>query len=250
MNIFGTLRQFQFSYESNIALQTQKRLFKINFTEPVILNPVTFHTELSLWAYDSARLAEFNGKFVAPLNNNISVMVSSGIENTNYLSDTGAYSSTHTLLGTGIQTEYVNNRITVENNVTFDYLFRQKKRIRVRYDGVIEYAKFFFKPHAMIVETDLFEYFDYVRLGGADDLRGYMEDEFLAKQAWWFNLEYKILPIYPIFDIAWLETDYTFSYGMGIDAQTKFANASIIFAWPKKGKWTDGKIHLLLTKGF
>ncbi|MGB9721873.1 MAG: hypothetical protein ACPL28_10385 [bacterium] len=250
LNFFGTLRQFRFCYEANIALQTSKRLFKINFIEPVILNPVTFHSELSLWTYDSARFTELNGRFVAPLNNNISMVLSSGIEMTNYLSDTGNYSNTHTLLGTGVQTEYEMNNITLENSITLDYLFRKEKRWRIRYDGVIEFAKFFVKPHCLIVETEKFQYFDYIRLGGADNLRGYMEDEFLVKKAWWLNLEYKILPIYPILDIAWLDRDYTYSYGAGIDAQTNFANVSIAFAWPEKGKWTDGKIHFLFKKGF
>jgi len=250
LNVFGSLRQFQFRYEANISGENNKKLFQINFTEPIVLNPVTFNTELSLWTYDSARLTEFNGKFIAPLNNYVSIILSSGVEMANYLTDTGNYNYTHTLLSTGLQSDYNKNDFTIINNIAFDYLFRENERLRIKYDGVFEFANFFVKPHYRMVRTDFFEYFDYIRLGGANNLRGYMEDEFLSKQSCWLNIEYKILPIFPLVDIARIDNDYTYSYGVGIDAKTNFANTSIIFAWPKRGKWNDGKVHLLLEKGF
>jgi outer membrane protein assembly factor BamA len=250
LNIFGTLRQFQFRYESNITEGDNKRLFNTNFTEPVLLYPVKFNGELSLWTYDSARLTELNGRFIAPLNNYINVMLSSGIEMVDYLSDTINYDYKNAIVGVGIQTGYQWNILSIVNSITIDYLFRKNERLRIKYDGIVKCADLFVKPHYYFVRTELFEYFDYIRLGGARNLRGYMEDEFRNEKSWWINLEYKALPVYPFIDIAWLDNYYTYSYGAGIEAQTNFANASIVFAWPKKGKWIDGKVHLLIEKGF
>lgn len=248
LNILGSLRQFKFQYESSISGEENKKLFQLNFTEPIILHPILFNADLSIWTYDSARLAKFEGTFITPLNNYLSLLVSSGIEMTNYLTDTGNFNYKHTILRTGLESAYYGNRFIINNNVTFDYLFRKNERMRIKYDGTLGYMNFIFKPHFHLTITDNFEYFDYIRLGGASSLRGYMEDEFLVKMSIWANIEYKLLPIYPLFDIAWFNDDYTYSYGAGIDARTSIANASLIFAWPEHGKWNDGKVHLLLEK--
>lgn len=250
LNILGSMRQFKFHYESNVRGEENKKLFQINFTEPIVIHPVIFSAELSMWTYDSARLAKFDGTFVTPLNNYVSILVASGIEMTSYLTDTGNFSYKHTLLSTGLQSEYYGKYFIIENNIIFDYLFRKNKRIRIKYDGLFEYRNFICKPHFHSTLTDDFEYFDYIRLGGANSLRGYMEGEFLVKTGTWANIEYKLLPLYPLCDIAWFNNNYTYSYGAGIDAKTNIANASLIFAWPEHGKWNDGKVHLLLEKSF
>ncbi|MGQ9465689.1 MAG: hypothetical protein ACUVQ4_08305 [bacterium] len=248
MNIFGSLRQFQFRYESSISAENNKRLFQLSFTEPVILHPVSFHTALSMWTYDSTGLTQFDGTFIAPMNNNLSILISSGIEMTNYLTDTGSFNYTYSIIKAGLQSEYYTNHFANTNRIFFDYLFRENERTRINYDGTVVYTNLFVKPHFCSVITDNFEYFDYIRLGGANSLRGYMEDEFLARKTFWVNLEYKLLPIYPLIDIAWADNDYKYSYGIGIDARTNLTDATIIFAWPENGKWRDGKVHILLEK--
>lgn len=250
INIFGSLRQFLFRYESSIGSENNKRLFQLSFTEPVVLHPVSFNTELSMWTYDSTGLTKLDGTFIAPLNNSVSIFISSGIEITNYLTDTGSFNYTHSVIKIGLQSEYYTNHFVNTNRISFDYLFRENKKWRIKYDGTIMYANFFVKPHFCLVITDNFEYFDYIRLGGANSLRGYMEDELLAKKTFWINLEYKLLSIYPLIDIALTDNDYKYSYGIGIDAKTNLTDASIIFAWPENGKLHDGKVHLLLEKAF
>ncbi|MEO0095544.1 MAG: hypothetical protein ABIL46_06510 [candidate division WOR-3 bacterium] len=249
LNIFGTLRHFQFHYESNIFLRKiNKKIFNINFTEPILLSPVTFNAELQLWTYDSARLTELNINFNAPLSDYYRIILSSGIEMANYLTDTGSYNYTHTLLGIGFQANFYVGNFKLLNSVKSDYLIRENKRIRFLYDGIIEYKNLFFKPHYCLVKTKSFVYLDYHRLGGVKNLRGYMEDEFMVKEAFWLNIEYRKLPIYPLFDIAWFEKKYTYSYGVGIDAKTNLVNTSVIFAMPENGTWTDTKVHILLEK--
>ncbi len=250
LNLFGTLRQFQFYYNTNLGDQSSRKSFKVSFTEPIMLNPVVFSTTLSILSADSTRLVEFNGTFTAPVNDYLNLTLSSGVEMTDYLTDTGSINHTNSLLGIGIQSEFQTTGYTISGNLSFDYLFRYYERLRIRFDGVIEIARFYLKPHHCFVISDSLEYFDYFRLGGATNLRGYMEDEFLSKHFFWANIEYKRLPIYPLFDIAWFERRYEYSYGIGIDARTNLANASIVFAWPRKAKWNDGKVHLSLARSF
>jgi hypothetical protein len=100
------------------------------------------------------------------------------------------------------------------------------------------------------VRTDSFLFVDYSRIGGADDLRGYLEDEFLARRAFWFNIEYHRLPVFPLLDIARIDGETLYSFGLGLEARSRFADASLILAWPGRGNWNDGKLHLLFSKGF
>uniref|UniRef100_A0A7V0Z7Y7 POTRA domain-containing protein n=1 Tax=candidate division WOR-3 bacterium TaxID=2052148 RepID=A0A7V0Z7Y7_UNCW3 len=248
LNIFGTLRQFRFNYESNMSDRYDKRFLNINFTEPVFLFPVIFDAGIQIYSYDSARLSELNANFNTPLNEYLNIIVTSGIEITGYLTDTGSYGYKHTLLGAGLEWNFRNEGLFFLNNVKFDYLMRNNERIRFFFDGEIGYANIFIKPHYRFVKTEHFEYFDYIKIGGAKTLRGYMEDEFLVKQALWLNIEYKRLPVYPLIDIAYLDNNYTFAYGAGFEAKTNVVNASIIFAMPEKGSWNGSKIHILLEK--
>lgn len=248
LNIFGTLRQFRFNYESNISDRNKKRFLNINFTEPVFLSPVTFNIGLQIWTYDSARLAELTASFNTPLNDYLNIFVTSGVEMTNYLTDTGTYGYSNTLLGAGLEWNFSKENTIFLNCIKFDYLMRNNERTRFFYDGEMGYAYFLIKPHYRYVETENFEYFDYVKIGGAKNLRGYMEDEFLAKQAVWFNIEYRRFPFYPLIDIAYFDRDYIYALGAGLDAKTNLINVSVIFAIPEKGTWNDGKIHILLEK--
>ncbi|MEO0122765.1 MAG: POTRA domain-containing protein [candidate division WOR-3 bacterium] len=248
LNVFGTLRQFRFNYESNISERYKKRFLNINLTEPVFLSPVTFNIGLQIWAYDSARLAELSIIFNTPLNDYLNIFVTSGVEITGYLTDSGSYGYSHTLLGAGVEWNFSKENTIFLNSIKFDYLVRNNERIRFFYDGEMGYVYIFIKPHCRYVKTENFEYFDYIKVGGAKSLRGYMEDEFLVKRALWCNIEYKRFPVYPLFDIAYLDNNYTFSYGAGIEAKTNLVNAAVIFALPEKGGWSDGKIHVLIEK--
>ncbi len=250
LNLFGTLRQFHFSYNTHLVDPDKKNLFMISFTEPIILNPVTFNTTLSILTYDSMRLSELGGTFTAPMNEHILISISSGIEMTDYHTETINISQKNGLFGAGMESEFYFEKASIMARFFFDYLIRKHERFRIRFDGAIGYARFFLKPHCNIVISDIYEYFDYYRLGGAYNLRGYMEDQFLSKKSFWANIEYKRFPFYPLCDIAWIDGRYEYSYGLGIDTRTALFNTSLVFAWPRNAKWNDGKVHLTIEKSF
>ena len=154
------------------------------------------------------------------------------------------------LLGLGLGLDYGKAKWGIAQEVNFEYLFRQFDRWVLKYDGEFYINGLFIKPHYYRVNTDSFEYFDYLRIGGASDIRGYLEEEFIVSRAMWVNIEYKRFFLFPLFDIGRLGDEIQFSYGFGIEAKSDFANASLILAWPKNGHWRDGKIHLMFEKGF
>lgn len=244
LNLLGTLRQLQFDYE-------YRRLFSLQFTEPVLIFPAALNIRFSLWTYDSVRLAQLHGKFTAPLGNYFGVSLMSGIQAVSYPadnSDTQGY--TNNLIGIGFSLTYDTLDLSFKQNVDFEHLFRHYDRWKIQYVGEFDFKKLTVRTHYYVVDTDSFEYFDYVRIGGVEDLRGYYEEEFIASHAIWFNTEYRKFLVFPLFDIGVLDHDIKFSYGLGIEAKSKIADASLIVAWPRQGSWQDGKIHLMFEKGF
>jgi outer membrane protein assembly factor BamA len=243
-SLLGTLRQFGFNYE-------YQRLFALNFREPVLIAPAAFEADFTILTYDSTRQIEGSVRFRAPLGAYFNASVVSGIALvTHYGTDTIQYQTSDNMLGTGLEFDYETSIFRNAQSIDLDYLFRDADRLRVRYDSETDVWQFNIGIHYHHVRTDSFEFFDYLRVGGADDLRGYLEDEFLAARALWFNLEYHRLFLYPIFDIGLIQDEIVYSYGFGVEAKSRFADASMVLAWPKGGTWDDGKFHLLLSRGF
>jgi len=244
LNLLGTLRQLQFDYE-------YQKLFALQFTEPVLIFPASLNIRFSLWTYDSVRLIQFNGRFIAPLSDIFNVSLLSGVEAVSYPeNNSNAQGHTNNLLGIGFGLVYDTLNLSFKQEINFEYLFRHYDRWKMQYDSEFDINKFIIKTHYYTVETDSFEYFDHYRIGGAKDLRGYYDEELIASHAMWLNCEYKKFLIFPLFDVGLLDHDIQFSYGLGIEAKSRFADASLIIAWPKHGSWQDGKIHLMFEKGF
>ena len=243
-NLLGTLRKMHFDYE-------YERLFSIRGLEPVLIAPAHIEGEFSILTYDSTRLISGQVKFGAPVGDNFNISLLSGFEIVNhYDNDTLISESSDNLLGAGVGFEYRSSTWSTDHQLGVDYLFRTVDRLKFMYDGNLNFFNFSIRPHYRHVWTDIFDFFDYVRIGGSGDLRGYLEDEFTAKRAFWVNIEYHRLFIFPLFDIARVDRTFLYSYGLGISAQSRIADASLMLAWPKGGKWSDGKIHLALTREF
>jgi outer membrane protein assembly factor BamA len=243
-SLLGTLRQLSFDFD-------YERLFSLKFREPVLIVPATFEANFAIWTYDSTRQIEGNVKFSAPIGEYFSASVLSGIEIvTQYGTDSIASQSSDNLLGTGIGFDYEVFPWRISQELYVDYLFRDADRLRLKYDSEIEFRHFVLGIHYHRVQTDSLEFFDYLRIGGSRNLRGYLEDEFLATRAVWFNFEYHRFFIFPLLDIARIQDDLVYSYGFGIQAKSRFADASLILAWPRGGNWEDGKLHLTFAKGF
>lgn len=242
-NVLGTLRKFDFEYE-------YQRLFLIKFREPVLIAPAQIDVDFSILTYDSTRLINGRLEFASPIGEYFGVSLLSGIEFVNYYrNDTVTHQSTDNLLGIGLSLDYARSDWSTLQTVKFDYLFRDSDRLRTQYDGEFMLWKFAIRPHYHRVQSDILQFFDYLRIGGAKNIRGYLEDEFVTTRALWCNLEYHRLFIFPLFDVARIGGEIFFSYGFGITAKSRFADASLVLAWPRGGKWSDGKVHLTFAKG-
>jgi len=253
LNILGTLRQFRFEYESGLPGNEHGQfnsLFSLQFVEPVLLAPVILDMSFSLSTYDSARLGQLLGKVSAPVGDYFKTSVLSGIEMVDYLADSSKHGDTQSLVGVGLVLAYEAADWSTEQEISLEYLFRQDDRLRIKYDGQVRWLRIVGKPHFWWTKTSALEYFDYFRIGGSKNIRGYLEEQFVVRQALWLNLEYEMTFFYPLIDIAWIEKTLFYAYGFGINAKTDFANASLVFAWPKDANWRDGKVHFVLEKGF
>lgn len=243
-NLLGTMRKLRFSYE-------YKKLFSLEFVEPVLLYPVELAANFSLLSYDTMRLTEVNGKISAPLTNFLTLSLISGIEITQARNpDSTIVNQTNNLLGVGAALNIEQEDLSFKQHIRYDYLFRIYDRYRINYDGAFRLKALYIKPHYRLVKTSHFEFFDYYRLGGAKDLRGYMEEEFIVDYALWLNCEYKYLFIYPLFDIGLIKDQIKYSYGFGIDLKSNIVDGALFLALPESGTWQDGKIHLLFEKNF
>jgi outer membrane protein assembly factor BamA len=244
LNLLGTLRRLSFQYD-------YQTLFALDFTEPILLYPMSLNGNFSLWTYDSVRLMKIAGKVTAPISEHFNISIVSGLESFSYFgNDTLDQQHSDNFVGMGLSSDHGALSWSSIQNINFEYLFRTHDRWQLKYDGEFWFMNFSIRPHYYHSKTDSFEYFDYFWIGGARDLRGYFEEEFYVKQAVWVNLEFKKLFIFPLFDIGWLEDELKYSYGFGLTTVSNVVDAAIIFAWPKQGKWLDGKIHLKLEKGF
>ncbi len=243
-NLLGTLRQINFNYE-------YQRLFSLAFREPVLIAPAMLDADFAIWTYDTARLIEGHVRFSAPLGEFFNITLLSGIEYVNYYDDdTVTRESSDNLLGIGTTFDYTSKSWSNRQSLYLDYLFRDEDRLAIAYDADLTLHRFSTSLHYHRVHTDSMEFFDHIRIGGARDLRGYLEEEFMVTRALWVNLEYHRLPIFPLIDIARLDGDLYYAYGLGMQAQSRYGDASIIVAWPKGGTWRDGKLHLTFERGF
>ena len=243
-SLLGTLRRLSFDYE-------YQKLFSLDFREPVLIAPAMIDAQFAIRTYDSTRQIDGNVKFSAPIGAYFTISMLSGIELvTYYETDTIMKQTSDNLLGLGISFQYEMPVWSIFQDLNLDYLFRDADRLKIEYDAEVEFKKILVGLHYHMVRTASFEPIDYVRIGGAKNLRGYLEDEFLVEQAVWVNLEYHRLPVFPLFDVARIGRNLFYSYGFGIRAKSKIADASMILAWPKAGTWEDGKLHLILSKGF
>ncbi len=243
-SLLGTLRQLSFNYE-------YKKLFSLKFREPVLIAPARFEADFAIWTYDTTRQIQGYIRFGAPLGTYFNVSVLSGIEVVNYFgNDTSFSESSDNLLGAGIGFDQETSFWVTTAELRMDYLFRDANRLRIECNSETKLWNFSIGLHYRRVQTDSPGFFDYLRIGGAKDLRGYLEEEFTTTRALWLNLEYHRFPVFPIFDIARIADDIVYSFGLGIEARSRFADASLILAWPKAGTWEDGKLHLTLSTGF
>ena len=108
---------------------------------------------------------------------------------------------------------------------------------------------------------------DLYRLGGANTLRGYTEDQFLGSRIFWSNLEYRFLLSQRSFAFLFLDTGYflrpedasrnipktegfRIGYGLGINLETGLGVIGVSYALGKGDSFSNGKIHFGIVNEF
>lgn len=124
-----------------------------------------------------------------------------------------------------------------------------------------------FGLHGKELQGDLMELSDLFRLGGANTLRGYRENQFLGSRIFWSNLEYRFLLsrrtyLFSFFDMGYYlrkadeklkieENSATkIGYGLGINLETGLGVLSVSFALAKGDSFSEGKIHFGIVNEF
>lgn len=114
---------------------------------------------------------------------------------------------------------------------------------------------------------DSFEISDLYRLGGANTLRGYTEDQFLGNRIFWSNLEYRVIMAKRTYAFLFLDTGYFFraaepalkvlepsawkiGYGLGINFETSLGVLRVGYALGQGDSFNQGKIHFGLVNEF
>jgi outer membrane protein assembly factor BamA len=108
---------------------------------------------------------------------------------------------------------------------------------------------------------------DLYRLGGANTLRGYAQDQFLGSKIFWSNLEYRFLLTQRSFGFLFWDTGYFFrpedlvhnvpktqgfrmGYGLGINLETNLGVISVSFALGQGDTFSNGKINFGIVNQF
>lgn len=117
------------------------------------------------------------------------------------------------------------------------------------------------------LKGSVFENSDLYKLGGANNLRGYREEQFLGSRIFWSNLEYRFLFAKRTFGFLFFDTGYylrpeavdkninkeeefLYGYGLGLNIETGLGVLSVSFALGKGDTFSDGKIHFGILNEF
>lgn len=108
---------------------------------------------------------------------------------------------------------------------------------------------------------------DMFRFGGANTLRGYRENQFIANRIAWTNLEYRLLLSPRTYTFAFFDAGYydrrpdpvyqingveetKFGFGAGINFETSLGILGVSFALASGDTFGDGKIHFGIVNDF
>jgi outer membrane protein assembly factor BamA len=103
--------------------------------------------------------------------------------------------------------------------------------------------------------------YDQFAMGGTTSLRGYYEEQFVANQVAWSNLEYRFKPVknlmfFPYTDLGYYYDrerslrGYRFGYGFGFKFDTKIGWINILYGLGQEDSILNGKVHFGLENAF
>jgi outer membrane protein insertion porin family len=145
-----------------------------------------------------------------------------------------------------------------QQNEVFDFhAFLSLSRLNVFTIGI----------HGRLVDGDVIELADLFKLGGANSLRGYRENQFLGQRIAWSNVEYRIILekrtyAFAFFDLGFIDpgsgvtatggqTAITKNgYGIGLNFQTGLGMMNVSFAIAGGESFSQGVIHFGLKNEF
>lgn len=121
--------------------------------------------------------------------------------------------------------------------------------------------------HAREMRGGFFEISDLYKLGGANTLRGYRENQFIGNRIFWSNLEYRYLLSNRSYAFLFFDTGYylrnedvernierisafKIGYGFGLNLETALGVMGVSFALGKGDSFGEGKIHFGLINEF
>ncbi len=121
--------------------------------------------------------------------------------------------------------------------------------------------------HAKEIIADSYEESDFFRLGGANSLRGYREQQFLGNRILWSNLEYRFLLsqmsyLFILYDVGYFLRNenkelniskisgYKSAYGVGLSIDTALGIMRISYALASGNPFSEGLIHFGLLNEF
>jgi outer membrane protein insertion porin family len=121
--------------------------------------------------------------------------------------------------------------------------------------------------HGRELRGSSFEISDLFRLGGANSLRGYQEDQFLGNRIFWSNFEYRALLAKRTFGFLFFDTGYflrnadsalgvqktegfRIGYGVGFNLETSLGILRVSFALAKGEPFSEAKIHFGIVNEF
>jgi len=121
--------------------------------------------------------------------------------------------------------------------------------------------------HGRELRASFYEESDLFRLGGANSLRGYLEDQFLGNRITWTNFEYRLLLTNRTFGFLFFDTGYylrsaeplsniqtiegfKLGYGLGFNVETSLGVLKVSFALAQGDTFANGKIHFGIVNEF
>lgn len=99
---------------------------------------------------------------------------------------------------------------------------------------------------------------DQFKLGGLSTVRGYKEEQFLAPQVFWVNLEYRFMLggfswVSPFFDLGYYSknsTEWIYGWGLGMGLTSRLGLVKIYYGIGREDSLWAGKVHFGLSTVF
>ncbi len=283
-NILGTGRAAGIKWQQENR-STQE--LQLKYLEPWLFNfPVNLNLHLFQRKQDSSfvkRIYGGNLDYLATENITASLIVESESVIPS-ISNTSIQNSNSFNTGFRLQLDYRDDIFVPQNGYFFStsYKFKLKKEniSNTNNLNIQEYALDFAIYHSLFTNQvaalgvhakemigDVFNESNYFRIGGANSIRGYREQQFFGNRILWSNLEYRFLLsqrsyVFLFYDLGYYlqnenklynvlrNSEYKSGYGLGLSIETALGIMRVGYALETGNSFSDGLIHFGLVNDF